>query len=91
MIVALRDTATEIRSLQERQRELIAYAREFAPPGFGYTLEEVADAVGMSISGVRTTFNNITTGNVARKLDIGAHKRSAMKDPRWIAARNAAI
>ncbi len=90
LIVALRDVATKIRTMQAQQRELIAYAREFAPPGYGYTLEEVADAVGMSISGVRTTFTATTTGNVARKLDIGAHKRNAMKDPRWIAARNAA-
>ncbi|OKH80185.1 hypothetical protein EB73_34035 [Mycobacterium sp. SWH-M3] len=90
LIEALRGIATKIRTLQARQRELIAYAREFAPPGYWYTLEEIAEAVGMSFSGVRTTFNDTTTANVARSLEIGAHKRGAMKDPRWVAARNAA-
>jgi hypothetical protein len=90
LTVALRDTADEIRILQARQRELIAYAREFAPPGYRYTLETIADAVDMSISGVRTSFHNNITSNVARTLDIGAHKRRAMQDPRWIAVRNAA-
>lgn len=89
LMVALRDIATEIRTLQSQQRELIAYARKFAPPGYGYTLEEIADAVGMSISGVRTAFNSATTASVARLLDIGAHKRGAMRDPRWIAVRDA--
>lgn len=90
LMEALRDIATKIRTLQAQQRELIAYARQFAPPGYAYTLEEIAGAVGMSFSGVRTTFNDTTTGEVARRLDIGAHKRGAMKDPRWSAARNAA-
>lgn len=91
LIEALRDITGEINTLRARQRDLIAYAREFAPPGHSYTLEAIADAVGMSFSGVRTSFNDITIANVARNLDIGARKRGALQDPRWIAARDAIL
>ncbi len=88
LITALRDITDQISVLRARQRALIAFAREFPPPGHEYTLEVLASAVGMSISGIRTSYDGATTGNVARMLELGAQKRGALPDPRWIAARN---
>ena len=85
LVFALRVIAGQIRALQARQRELIAFGREFAPPGHKYTLEQLASAAGMSVSGVRTSYNKGTIDYVAKLLELGADKRDAMCDPRWVA------
>jgi len=90
LIAALRNITDQINVLRARQRALIAFAREFPPPGHEYTLDTLASAVGMSTSGIRTSYDGATTANVARMLHFGAQKRAALPDPRWIAARDAA-
>lgn len=75
--------AGEIRVLQARLYELIAYARELSPPGRSYPLARVAAAAGMSPSGVRTSYTDVTTANAMRNLRIGAAKRDGDRDPRW--------
>ncbi len=87
LIAALRDLTGQINTLLARQRELIAYGREFAPPGHRYTLEDLAKTVGMSVSGVRTSYDQDTVLSVARSLELGAEKRGALLDPRWVAVR----
>jgi len=59
-----------------RMRLLIAYGREFTRPR-PYRLEDLARAAGMSISGVRTAYDDDEVAEVARR--IGA------KSPRPIA------
>jgi AraC-like DNA-binding protein len=48
-------------------REYLAYAREFTRPR-PYTLAELAEAAGMSISGVRTAYTPADLDAVARAL-----------------------
>ncbi|WP_027645443.1 hypothetical protein [Salinispora pacifica] len=49
---------------EQRIRQLIAYSREFVQPR-PYTLGDVAAAVGMSISGVRTAYSHRDVAQVA--------------------------
>ena len=83
VLVAARDLAHQINSLQATLRGLVAYARELAPPGTKYTLEQLATATQMSASGVRTMYDASTVAGVARDLRIGAVKRDADPDSRW--------
>lgn len=64
---------------EEEIRRLIAYGREFTLPR-PYTLAHLADAAGMSISGVRTAYDH---GHVAAVADaIGRTSREwRAKDP----------
>ncbi len=57
------------RNLQAEQdlRTLIAYAREFARPR-PYRLIDLAEAAGMSISGVRTVYGQCDVERVAELL-----------------------
>lgn len=80
---ALWTVAGEIRVLQARLYELIAYARELSPPGRSYSLARIAAAAGMSPSGVRTSYTATTTDAAAHNLRIGAAKRDGDPDPRW--------
>ncbi|MBC3190989.1 hypothetical protein H7X46_07935 [Pseudonocardia sp. C8] len=59
---------------QRHKRLLVAYAREFSSPGRTrpYTLEQLAAAAGMSISGVRTAYDGDDIDTVARAT--GAHR-----------------
>ena len=50
---------------EARMRLLIAYGREFTRPR-PYRLEDLARAAGMSISGVRTAYNDDEVAEVAR-------------------------
>lgn len=49
---------------EQRIRQLIAYSREFVQPR-PYTLNDVAAAAGMSISGVRTAYGHRDVAQVA--------------------------
>jgi len=59
-----------------RMRLLIAYGREFTRPR-PYRLEDLARAAGMSISGVRTAYDDDEVAVVARRIGV--------KSPRPIA------
>ena len=61
------------RKLQAEQdlRTLIAYAREFARPR-PYRLTDLAQAAGMSISGVRTMYGDSDVTRVAELLQQSA-------------------
>lgn len=87
VVFAVRDVAGQLRVLQGTLYELIAYAREFSPPGKKYTLKTLADAAGMSTSGVGTCYNEVITGLAAESLQFGALKRDGKDDPRWRVAR----
>lgn len=59
--------ANEVAAKQDAEaniRRLLAYGREFVRPR-GYTLESLAQASGMSFSGVRTAYDDREVGQVA--------------------------
>lgn len=88
VVYAVREMAGQLRVLQGTLYELIAYAREFAPPGRRkYTLQTLADAAGMSTSGISTCYNEVITARAAESLQFGALRRNAQDDPRWRLAR----
>jgi AraC-like DNA-binding protein len=69
---------TEIRKARQRKlraeqdlRTLIAYAREFARPR-PYRLTDLAQAAGMSVSGVRTMYRTSDVNRVAELLHQAA-------------------
>ena len=57
-------------------RLLIAYAREFAEPR-PYRLEDLARAAGLSISGIRTAYDDDEIGQVAAITGLSPRPRSA--------------
>jgi len=57
-------------------RLLIAYAREFAEPR-PYRLEDLARAAGMSISGIRTAYDDDEIGQVADITGLQPRHRGA--------------
>ena len=63
---------------QKRMRMLIAYGREFVEPR-PYTLDDLARAAGMSISGVRTAYDDDEIIDAARRT--GAKIRRRPEDP----------
>ncbi|MCG8964417.1 hypothetical protein [Streptomyces sp. CL12-4] len=66
----------EARDQLDRQiRAYLAYGREFTSPR-PYTLASLADAVGLSISGVRTAYTPADRDTVARALGRGPRSRS---------------
>ncbi|MFF0833775.1 hypothetical protein ACFYWF_12485 [Streptomyces sp. NPDC003344] len=71
-LAALREQRDEI----ERQiRAHLAYAREFTGPR-PYTLASLADASGLSISGVRTAYTPADCDIVARALGRSSRDQS---------------
>lgn len=87
VLLAVQDVAGRMRVLQETLYQLVAYAREFSPPGRKYTLKTLAEAAGMSTSGIDTCYNEGTAARVAESLQFGAIKRDGVDDPRWRVAR----
>lgn len=87
VLEALDRIAAQIQGLQELVYELVAYARELPPPGRKYTLEQLAVAARMSVSGVRSCYTVGDISTAAGKLVIGAGKRGARRDRRWDRAR----
>jgi hypothetical protein len=66
----------EARDQMNRQiRAYLAYGREFTGPR-PYTLASLADAAGLSISGVRTAYTAADRDTVAHALGRGPRSRS---------------
>ena len=61
---------------EARMRLLIAYGREFTRP-HPYRLEDLARAAGMSISGIRTAYDDDEIAEVARLTGARAARRPA--------------
>lgn len=59
---------------QKRMRLLIAYGREFVQPR-PYKLDDLARAAGMSISGVRTAYDDEEIAEAARLTGAKLHRR----------------
>lgn len=65
---------TEIRAAENRLRLLLAYGREFVEPR-PYTLDSLAQAAGMSVSGVRTAYDNEEIFTVAKLIGAKLRRR----------------
>jgi AraC-like DNA-binding protein len=61
---------------EARMRLLIAYGREFTRPR-PYRLEDLARAAGMSISGIRTAYDEDEIAEVARLTGARPARRPA--------------
>ncbi len=60
---------------ERRMRLLIAYAREFVGPR-PYTLDDLARSAGMSISGVRTAYDDDEVADVAARTGARPRRRA---------------
>jgi AraC-like DNA-binding protein len=69
----------QIDEAEHQLRLLLAYAREFVGPR-PYTLADVAEAAGMSVSGVRTAYNDADIAEVAHRTGIRS-RRLRLADP----------
>jgi hypothetical protein len=69
LLAALADACARRLQAEEETRLLLAYARRFVYP-HPYTLGELADAAGMSVSGVRTAFGPDDVQKVAKATDM---------------------
>src|SRR3712207_6074570 len=65
---------------ERRMRLLIAYGREFVGPR-PYTLEGLAEAAGMSISGVRPAYDDDEIAEVATRPGAKPRRREAAASP----------
>jgi hypothetical protein len=65
LLSALEDQRRAKEIAERRIRELIAYGREFVQPR-PYTLDSLAKAAGMSISGIRTAYDHAEVAAVSR-------------------------
>ena len=72
LLVALARARRRHRLAQEELRRLLAYGREFARPR-AYRLVDLAEAAGMSVSGVRTAYTSAEA--VARRIWRGPRGR----------------
>jgi hypothetical protein len=68
-------TRREMLAAERRMRLLIAYGREFVDPR-PYTLEGLAQAAGMSISGVRTAYDDDEIAEVAALTGARPRRRA---------------
>ncbi len=64
---------------QKRLRLLVAYGREFVQPR-PYRLDDLARAAGMSISGVRTAYDDEEIVEVARLIGAKLRRRDTTPD-----------
>ncbi|WP_432019554.1 hypothetical protein [Streptomyces sp. 1222.5] len=71
-LAALRNQRDEV---DRRIRAYLAYAREFTSPR-PYTLASLAEAAGLSISGVRTAYTHADCAAVTRALGREPRSRS---------------
>ncbi|WP_327250060.1 hypothetical protein [Streptomyces sp. NBC_01320] len=76
LLLALQDARARKASADAEIRRLLAYGREFhgARP---YRLESLAEASGMTISGIRTAYGNDEITEVAREVHREPNRRTA--------------
>jgi hypothetical protein len=72
--------------LDAAMRRLLAYGREFTRPR-PYRLADLADAAGMSISGVRTAYDNEDIAQVADATGLKPAASGSIPDAQTAAAR----
>jgi hypothetical protein len=72
--------------LDATMRRLLAYGREFTRPR-PYKLADLADAAGMSISGVRTAYDAEDIAQVADATGLKPAANQSTTDPRTDSAR----
>ena len=70
----------EMLAAEQRMRLLIAYGREFVNPR-PYTLEGLAQAAGMSFSGVRTAYDDDEIAEVAARTGARPRRRPGTPPP----------
>lgn len=70
LLAALGDVSYTINRQERLRRLLLAYARQFVP-GRGYTLDALAEATGMSPSGIRTAYKKTDVDIVAELIRVG--------------------
>jgi len=70
LLAALGDVSYTINRKEHARRLLLAYARQFVP-GRTYTLEALAEATGMSPSGIRTAYKQSDVDYVAELIRVG--------------------
>lgn len=70
LLASLGDVSYTINRQEHAKRLLLAYARQFVP-GRGYTLEALAEATGMSASGIRTAYKQADIEYVAGLIRVG--------------------
>jgi hypothetical protein len=68
------DARADLEAAELRLRRLIAYGREFVDPR-PYTLDSLAQAAGMSVSGVRTAYDDAEIVDVARLIGAKLRRR----------------
>jgi hypothetical protein len=73
LLAALSDAAHRKRRADHQMRLLLAYAREFVQPR-PYRLADLAQAAGMSLSGIRTAYSKADIEHAAR-LTGGSRSR----------------
>ncbi|SDN13193.1 hypothetical protein SAMN04488074_1361, partial [Lentzea albidocapillata subsp. violacea] len=74
LIGELANAAAQIRAAEKRRRLLLAYAREFVEPR-PYTLDTLAKAASMSVSGVRTAYDDEEIYVVAKRIGAKLRRR----------------
>lgn len=80
LISQIASTRAEIREAEKRLRLLLAYGREFVEPR-PYTLDSLAQAAGMSVSGVRTAYDNEEIFTVAKMIGAKLRRRDDTDTP----------
>uniref|UniRef100_UPI003F492C2C hypothetical protein n=1 Tax=Actinokineospora sp. CA-119265 TaxID=3239890 RepID=UPI003F492C2C len=76
LLAEIASAREEIRAAEQRLKRLIAYGREFVEPR-PYTLDSLAQAAGMSVSGVRTAYDDEEIYAVARIIGAKLRRREA--------------
>jgi hypothetical protein len=66
LLTEIRDARRRIRVAEQELRLLIAYGRDFARPR-PYKLEDLAEAAGYSVSGIRTAYGTDEVAEVMRR------------------------
>jgi hypothetical protein len=77
LLAALQGARARMMAAEREMRLLIAYGREFVQPR-PYRLGDLAEAAGMSVSGVRTAYGNEEIIKIAQAT--GAKLRPAKED-----------
>jgi hypothetical protein len=80
LLTALAGLRRQRHDLDASMRRLLAYGREFTRPR-PYRLADLADAAGMSISGVRTAYDADDIAQVAEATRLTAVARQPNTDP----------